>query len=227
LQTNTLSESEFVGRVTELSGLKQALENASKGLGSLIFIEGEVGIGKTRLVSELRSYASEKGMYCLSGRCISREGADPYLPFVDALKDWFGLKYPPGAYTRHDRKHSFAQKLQQASPNLIDKIPIIGNFLSADVSTYGGYLIKETKSKKSLEIFSELITRGYTGLCITRTPQDKLKESYNTLENVNIYWLTQKSGHHCVPPSPTILSHLISQFVKKNKNSVALLDGLL
>ncbi len=223
---STTTQSPLVGRTSELSTLKQALEMANNGEGSLIFIEGEVGIGKTRLIDELRHYASTININCITGRCVGREGADPYLPFIDALRDWFDMKKSYGAYTRIDRRHNFEQKLHQASPDLMDKIPIIGNFLSADVSSYGGYLIKEGKTKKSFEIFSDLIRRGYPGLCITRMPQDKVKSSYAGLDSLNIYWLTQKAGELCVPPSPTILTHLITQFVKKNKNSVAMLDGL-
>ncbi len=226
MHNRTPTQLPFVGRTAELSRLKQALTKANDGEGSLIFIEGEVGIGKSRLIAELRSYAETMNIYCITGRCVGRESADPYLPFIDALRDWFGMKKPTGAYTRIDRRQHFEQRLQQASPDLMDKIPIIGNFLSADVSSYGGYLIKEGKSKKCFEIFSDLISRGYPGLCITRMPQDKVKTCYTGLENTNVYWLTQKAGELCVPPSPTILTHLITQFVKKNNNSVALLDGL-
>jgi predicted ATPase len=226
LAETSTPNTKFVGREPELSGLKVALDNAQNGKGSVIFIEGEVGVGKSRLVEELGCCALDNDMYCLSGKCISREGADPYLPFIDAFRDWFGFKKFSGAYTRMDRTLNFEKKLHTSSPDLIDKLPIIGNFISADVSSYGGYLIKESKVKKSFEIFMDLVSRGYKGLCITRIPQDKVQDKYTELDKANIYWLTQKAGEHCVPPSPTILTHLITQFVKNNKNSVAFLDGL-
>ena len=50
-----LKQPELIGREEELSKLKERLNNAIAGKGSAIFISGEAGIGKTRLVSEVRA----------------------------------------------------------------------------------------------------------------------------------------------------------------------------
>ncbi|MEM4728971.1 MAG: tetratricopeptide repeat protein [Thermoplasmata archaeon] len=75
----------FVGREKELALLRGLLERALKGEGSLALIEGEAGVGKTRLVTELAAEARERGFTFLQGRCT--EGSGPYFPFVSAFSD--------------------------------------------------------------------------------------------------------------------------------------------
>jgi predicted ATPase/DNA-binding SARP family transcriptional activator len=73
----------FAGRETELGTLKAQL-----GSGKLILLEGEPGIGKTRLVSELiASQAREKGSaLVLKGVAYELEQGLPYQPILDALR---------------------------------------------------------------------------------------------------------------------------------------------
>ena len=75
----------FVGRASELGALAGFFEKAQKGEGSLVLVEGEAGVGKTRLVAEALERCKEKGFTVLEGRCA--EGSDPYLPFISAFSD--------------------------------------------------------------------------------------------------------------------------------------------
>ncbi|MEM3341853.1 MAG: DUF2791 family P-loop domain-containing protein, partial [Thermoplasmata archaeon] len=80
---------QMIGRANEISILKYRLEQAIDGKGSFVLIEGEAGIGKTRLVEELSVYARSRDMLVLSGQCLYHEGTDPYLPFIEALREYF------------------------------------------------------------------------------------------------------------------------------------------
>ncbi len=75
----------FVGRENEVNILNGYLEDLNLNQGRLVFLIGEAGIGKTRLVQEVGKTAMESGIQFLVGRCISQQHADPYLPFIDAL----------------------------------------------------------------------------------------------------------------------------------------------
>ncbi len=77
--------SRFVGRASELGALLGFFEKAQKGEGCLVLVEGEAGIGKTRLVAEALEHSRGKGFTVIEGRCA--EGADPYLPFISAFSD--------------------------------------------------------------------------------------------------------------------------------------------
>jgi predicted ATPase len=77
-------EPEMVGRDNELKELEERLDRAAKGEGSTLIISGEAGIGKTRLIDELKSVAQSKGFKILSGNSLY-ESLTPYMPFIEAL----------------------------------------------------------------------------------------------------------------------------------------------
>ncbi len=81
---------EFIGRERELSALRGALHSAASGEGRLVTVVGDAGMGKSRLLFELRCALQGAGVALLQGRCESSEGANAYLPFVQILRDWLG-----------------------------------------------------------------------------------------------------------------------------------------
>ncbi|UCG70897.1 MAG: tetratricopeptide repeat protein [Thermoplasmata archaeon] len=94
--------SKLVGREEELRTLMDGLESANNSQGKVIFIEGEAGIGKTRLVMEMSENIGDKEVIILKGNCLYREETDPYLPFVGALEDFLGDKEGSGAELLED-----------------------------------------------------------------------------------------------------------------------------
>jgi tetratricopeptide (TPR) repeat protein/predicted regulator of Ras-like GTPase activity (Roadblock/LC7/MglB family) len=75
----------MVGRENELKELQEHLSKVSQGQGSTLFISGEAGIGKTRLVNELKKIAQSEGFQILSGNSLY-ESLTPYMPFLEALR---------------------------------------------------------------------------------------------------------------------------------------------
>lgn len=76
----------FVDRKDEMEILKKMGEDVLAGRGRTILISGEAGVGKSRLVSEYAARAKEKGFKHISCQCLYRSDTDPYLPFMDALR---------------------------------------------------------------------------------------------------------------------------------------------
>ncbi|MCJ2669958.1 MAG: tetratricopeptide repeat protein [Candidatus Thermoplasmatota archaeon] len=74
-----------MGREDEMRQLEAHLEEALAGKGRTVFISGEAGIGKTRLLEELRSVADAKGFLFLWGNSL-HESLTPYMPIYEALK---------------------------------------------------------------------------------------------------------------------------------------------
>ncbi len=83
--------SHFVNRQAELAALCAGLERAVDGQGQVIGIVGEPGIGKSRLLEELRQQAAEQSIAYLSGACQSYRRATPYLPLLALLRQRCGL----------------------------------------------------------------------------------------------------------------------------------------
>ncbi|HEX6021854.1 MAG TPA: AAA family ATPase, partial [Solirubrobacter sp.] len=67
--------SPFVGRAAELARLRAAWREASAGRAQLVLVSGEPGVGKTRLVDELREHA---GAVTVESRAYPEEGAIAY-----------------------------------------------------------------------------------------------------------------------------------------------------
>ena len=78
----------FVGRERELDLLREAVDGALGGRGSLQLVVGEPGIGKTRAAEELATYASVSGARVYWGRCREDEGAPAYWPWVQAIRSY-------------------------------------------------------------------------------------------------------------------------------------------
>ncbi|MGM0510664.1 MAG: tetratricopeptide repeat protein [Thermoplasmatota archaeon] len=76
----------LVGRDVEFKNLKKHLEEASEGKGSFITVEGEPGIGKTRLIEEFEEFAKDDGFSLLKGR-TDINSREPFHLFSDALKE--------------------------------------------------------------------------------------------------------------------------------------------
>jgi len=75
----------MVGRERELGILQQRVDAVSQGEGSLMFITGEAGIGKTRLAGEVRPYARGRGYIWLEGRYL-KEGRVLFQPWIEAIR---------------------------------------------------------------------------------------------------------------------------------------------
>jgi hypothetical protein len=70
----------FVGRQRKLTFLQQRVDDAFRGEGSLVFVTGEAGIGKTRLAREVRPHARSRGFLWLEGRYFRDENIPKSLP---------------------------------------------------------------------------------------------------------------------------------------------------
>src|SRR4051812_20994680 len=74
------------GREGELEAIAGALDAVARGERRLLSVRGEVGIGKTRLLAELRERAAAQRFVVLEGRATELEHDVPFAPIVDALE---------------------------------------------------------------------------------------------------------------------------------------------
>ena len=81
----------FVGRERQIEMLNELFDRARAGSGQVVFVHGEPGIGKSRLLHEFRRRRGDEDAAWRVGRCISYGAEIPYLPIIDVLKDSYRI----------------------------------------------------------------------------------------------------------------------------------------
>ncbi|MEO3929077.1 BTAD domain-containing putative transcriptional regulator [Micromonosporaceae bacterium B7E4] len=75
----------LVGRTEELAMLRGTLEQALAGRTAIGIVEGEPGVGKTRLLQEAAAVADGHGVLVVWGSCLEGDGTPSMWPWVQAL----------------------------------------------------------------------------------------------------------------------------------------------
>src|SRR3954453_6238809 len=91
-----VADQSLVGRAAELEVIDHALGRLSHGQGAALVLEGEPGIGKTRLLAELAERADARRCIVLSGGASELERDLPFWVFVDALDAYVAGLDPRG-----------------------------------------------------------------------------------------------------------------------------------
>ncbi|MBE7518520.1 MAG: AAA family ATPase [Thermoflexaceae bacterium] len=150
----------LVGRQREMAALRERLESAATGDGGVVFVHGEAGIGKSRLLRELTGLGRASGWIVATGRAYDSEGMPPYLPFADIVREC--LRAFPG-----DK----AQSLIEQAPEIASLIPELripmpqprrGVAWSSETARYRLF---ETTSDLLIEVARSVEARGLL-LCL-------------------------------------------------------------
>jgi len=139
-------ESPLVGREAECHALQEAIDRLQAGVGGIVTIVGEAGIGKSRLVAELRkvgangrSPAQRTGpstslrtglspLQWAEGRCLSYGTSTAYLLWLDMLRGLLGLSVEGSPTALRD---ALREGVQGTSPEHFDDIyPYLGRLMS-------------------------------------------------------------------------------------------------
>lgn len=75
----------LIGRQKDLETAREALDRVRRGGFEFVLLQGDSGVGKTRLLDEIRKEAHIKGFRCLVARAVELEYRIPLNPLVDAL----------------------------------------------------------------------------------------------------------------------------------------------
>ncbi|HKA56953.1 MAG TPA: adenylate/guanylate cyclase domain-containing protein, partial [Candidatus Binatia bacterium] len=97
----------LVGREEELGLLRRCWAQAKEGAGQVVLLTGEAGIGKSRLVQELKEQAIAEGATRIEFRCSPYHRNSAFYPLIEHLQRL--LQFAP-----HDTPQAKLSKLQQA-----------------------------------------------------------------------------------------------------------------
>ncbi len=117
---------EMVGRRDEIAELERLLDAVQGGAANVLVIEGEAGIGKSRLVDELVRLMRAHGLARLLGAGQSIEQQTPYRAWRDVFYAFFGLENILDAADRRERVQSLAAQL---APDHSHLFPLLDDML--------------------------------------------------------------------------------------------------
>ena len=151
----TAAQRAFVGRRNELATLQNTVRRIEEGGGRAVGIVGEPGIGKSRLVAELRRGLAGQKVTWIEGRCVSYGAAIPYRLMLDLLRS--NCRIAEG-----DSPANIAEKvsfgLREVGLDAGDHSPLLLNILGVQPATVT--LTPEALKTKAFEIFRQLSIRG-------------------------------------------------------------------
>ena len=124
--------STLVGRDRELSILSASVESLREGSGGVVVMQGEAGVGKSRLVAEARRRSGVAGLLWLEGHALSFGRNLSYWPFIEILKGCFEIE-------NSDTEAQTWTKLEQGARELFDEraneiVPYLATVLSLEMT---------------------------------------------------------------------------------------------
>ena len=121
-----LYRGEIIGRQAEMARMRAAAERAAQGQLQVLLIEGEAGLGKSRLAAELARSWFEQGYQGYSGDCLSYTQGQPYRPWSELLAAALGLTPDSPAA---ERLRQAEDVLREIGPEWADRLPLLADVL--------------------------------------------------------------------------------------------------
>lgn len=169
----------IVGRDREVAILSEVAGRALSRQGQALVVTGPAGIGKSRLVDELRHDWDAQGGLAFAGDCQSYGSNTPYLPWIDLLGLFFDLR-------EGDTVERKAEKIEGVmtglSPALTEWTAVMGNLLHIPIeeSDLLKSLNAELRHQRLLDITLEIV-------------QSRAKETPVLLLLENLQWADSAS----------------------------------
>ena len=144
-----LIKSEMIGRTDELDKLEHLIINTLNGKGSIVNIIAEAGIGKSRLLNELKKKKTLKQAVLLEGKAESTGKSVSFYPVTGILKQWFQIR------ENDDESQAFA-KIEKIIRSLFkEEAEEILPFIAALM----GFQLKSNYDKRINEISPDALSK--------------------------------------------------------------------
>ncbi|HSH02762.1 MAG TPA: tetratricopeptide repeat protein [Anaerolineae bacterium] len=136
----------MVGRQIEYAHLGEALDNVKLGQSAVVFLIGETGIGKSRLVTEFNRLVPEKGVAGLLGAGQSIEQQKPYRAWRDIMNSYFDIEEIGSVDERRDR---VVRWVQEVAPEQMQRLPLLNDILNLGIeeNTLTGQLTPDLRQQ--------------------------------------------------------------------------------
>ena len=153
--------SPLVGRDQEAAALTRCVERLRSGQGGLVSIIGEAGLGKSRLVAEIRRQVARRELTWLEGRALSFSQTISYWPFLEVIQADAGITLEDGEEERWAKLERRVYAL--FGDETVEILPYLATLLTLDVpgdlAERVKYLDGETMGRQIFRSARRLFTR--------------------------------------------------------------------
>lgn len=149
------SRTRMIGRDTEIQLLLERLEQARKGLGQVVLLSGEPGIGKSRMIQTLYEQIEQDDAFLLEC-CGTANYRNSYLfPVIDMLRRTFHLHKQLN--DKQKLKH-IEVRIRSLGLDTTSMIPMLAELLSIPLNDHYSVAIESTPLQKKQQTFDILMT---------------------------------------------------------------------
>lgn len=150
----------LIGRSQDLATLRFLVERAKSGQGQVALLSGEAGVGKSRLVAEVKAEALAHDFWLFQGSCFPTDQAIPYAPLLDLLRSHF-------SHRAAARSETSIKPMVQA---FLPLLPDLGHLFAGEPPQLTLPLLDPEQEKRHrFEILAQFLTsptREHPVLCV-------------------------------------------------------------
>jgi class 3 adenylate cyclase/tetratricopeptide (TPR) repeat protein len=117
----------LVGRAPEVGLLVERWARVKAGMGQIVVLTGEAGIGKSRLVQVLKEYIANEVHTCLECRGVPYYQHTAFSPVIEFIQHW--LQWQPGVAPDAARR-KLETLLTQAPLALAEAVPLLADLVA-------------------------------------------------------------------------------------------------
>ena len=209
-------DASLVGRYTEMEMLRSALAGLTLGVGGALFLLGEAGVGKSRLVAEARADTAFASIRWLEGRALSYEETTGYPPFKEIIETDAQIDVADGHV---ERQHKAALRVSALLPAEAESVSqhvtgILGTGIPGDFAERLRYMNDDAVRTEFLGAI-----RSYFGALARKSPVVLVFE--------DAHWLDPRSGRLVQELIPLARTHaVLFCFVARSGPHRAVLDSM-
>ncbi|MEI6777389.1 MAG: tetratricopeptide repeat protein [Chloroflexales bacterium] len=131
-RSSTGATHQIIGRAAEMGQILSTFEVAMAGHTRVLILEGEAGVGKTRLLLDLVRHTSEQGLVTLYGSGDSIDQQTPYLAWRAIFSSYFDLDRLADASQEAQRSHVI-EWLAEIAPRMIERAALLNDLFNLGI----------------------------------------------------------------------------------------------
>lgn len=178
------TSSKIIGREPELKKLLSLWDKAVEGEGCIAVVNGDAGIGKSRLLKACRDELNSDDYQLVVARCHAYGEASTFSPIINVLQRIIGLTASLSIDEKRNKLRSFLERDQF---DIEEAFPLFATFLGLPLSARDKEIIISPQKRKTrmIELVTELLVRSSQQLPMLLIVEDLHWVDPSTLELLN------------------------------------------